>query len=633
MDWARTNRNITSKETSFGVGKFEPMHTPYMEYVYDCLDNPWIPYITAQKSTRVAWTETINNYRGKRIHTNPCNMLLGFATKEASRLFAKYKWTNFVKNVPVLRNLINIGVAKNKESFFDFSFPNGSLRFVTLGSIVNQKSDNFPYIEIEEPDDAKDEVAGQGDTLSNLKQRQKTVPTTMKKLIFGGTPTNKDFSRVEKATKASNQLVFKAECHSCKELIAMDGKAFDNIKYDEWEDRKIHPTYGKYNPYSARFECPCCLTEWSFEQKNLNIIAGKAYGFTDHTGNFSKGWHPKDPSNTEIFGFIFSELLSPFEASNFVELTKIKILADIEKSKGNEALMKSYYNNNRGEPYASGFSAMEVEEMIKLRSNYPQHIAPGDVRVITMGIDVQHNRFALVILGWGRNGNVWLITWKEIFGNVFNPTDSVWQELTDICYTDIPSAIPNKVLPITAISIDSGDGGTVELVYKWVSTMNLDPRFNGEVRATKGVRNLKFSTDDIYKQPNIPNLIGNVGMLNMQRTLAEKLGVTVYQLGAHRAHDEVLRRLSLNAVDKCNHDVFYFNEQSYGNFEEQILSCRKLIDVTGNSTKEFYQLVSGKRKEAMDCCKNAFHAAYAINIRDFSEDKFQAIERYLGLRN
>lgn len=625
MDWARKYRNITSKETSFGIGQFDPMLTPYMEYVYECLDNPYIPTIISQKSARIAWTETINNYRGKKIHTNPSPMLLGFATGAACKNFGKIKWANFLANIPVLKNIVNAGVAKNKQSFFEYDFPNGSLRLVTLGSISSQKSDNFPYIEIEEPDDAPNDVSGQGDTLANLKQRQKTVPTTLKKLIFGGTPTNKDFSRVEAAIKASNQMVFKAECHHCKELIAMDGNAFNNIQYSDYQDRKIHDIYGKCDPETAMFICPNCQVEWTFAQKNLNIIAGKKFGFTDHTGTFSKGWHAKKPEITEAFGFIFSELLSPFPQSNFVELTKLKILADLDKARGKEGLMKSYYNNNRGEPYASGFSAMEVEDMVKLRSNYPQDVIPMEGLVLTAGVDVQHNRFAIILLAWGRNGNVYLITWKEIFGNVFNPQDPVWDELTNFCLSNIEH-VTGKTLPISAVSIDSGDGNTVELVYRWVNQMNLRLEFNGNVRATKGVKELKFSHDDVYKEPAIPD---PVSYKQVRRSLAERMGVTLYQLGAHRAHDEVLRRISLNTVEEATHDVFYFNEQSYGSFEEQILSCRKLIDTTGNTQKEVYQLVSGKRKEAMDGCKNAFHAAYAIGVREFSNDRWKAIEDYL----
>lgn len=625
MDWGRKYRVMSSKETTVGVGNFDPLLNPCMEYVYDCLDNPYIPIITAQKCARIGWTEVVNTYRGKTIHTNPRTMLLGFPTSGAARTFGKGKWKDFIQNVTILREIIDVGVAKNKRSFTDYTFPNGELRLRTLGTITTVKSDNLPYIEVEEPDDAKDDVGGQGDLLSNLSERQKLVPLTQRKLIYGGTPTNKDFSRVEKGVRQSNQLVFKAQCHECEELVPMDGTGFNCITYNDYQDRYIDDIYGKSDPSTAVFNCPHCAAEWSFEQKNANIIAGKQFGFTDHTGNFSKGWHPKKPSVTDNYGFIFSELLSPFPASSFVELSKSKILADLDKAKGKEGLMKSYFNNRRGEPYASGFSALEVDEMIKLRSNYPERIIQAEGLELTTGIDVQRNRFAIVTLAWGRNGNCWLVEWTEIFGNVINPEDPIWQELTDYCLQQFPH-VAGKTLPISAVSIDAGDGMTAELVYRWVNEMNLLPEFDGNVRATKGVKELRYSPNEIYSEPGEPD---TVTYKQGRKSLAETMGVKLFIVGAHRAHDEVLRRISLNLIPECKQDRFYFCETAYGGFEEQILSCRKLIDVTGNSQREVYKLISGKRKEAIDCCKMAFHAMIAIGIRDYSDGHWQAIEAYL----
>jgi len=181
-------------------------------------------------------------------------------------------------------------------------------------------------------------------------------------------------------------------------------------------------------------------------------------------------------------------------------------------------------------------------------------------------------------------------------------------------------------LPISAVSIDSGDGATVELVYRWVNQMNMYPEFNGNVKATKGVRELRYSQDDIYSEPSDVDIIT---YKQERRTLAERMGVKVYIVGAHRAHDEVLRRLSLNKIPECKQDRFYFCETAYGGFEEQILSCRKLIDHTSNYNKEIYKLVNGKHKEGIDCCKLAFHAMIAIGIREFTNERWAAIETYL----
>jgi len=622
LEWAKKYRSMDSAETSFGVGKFDPDYTPYMEYVYDCLDNLQIPIICSQKSARIAWTETINNYRGRRIHTQPCNMLLGFPTKEDARTFGKEKFKWFLQNTPIMSGLVDVGMSENKKSIFDYSFSGGSLRLRTLGSIGSLKSNNVPYIEIEEPDDLKNNIAGQGDVLSNLKERQKLVPTSMKKLIFGGTPTHMDFSLVENAIKTSNQLVFKAECHECLTLVPMDGTSFDCIRYAEYGDRKIDDIYGKHDPMSAKFYCPSCNTEWTFEQKDVNIRAGKKHGFTDHTGNFSKGWHPKKPEIVDNFGFIFSELLSPFAGSHFVELAKKRILAEQDLARGKEGLMQTFYNNSRGMSYASGVSALTVEEMRKLRSNYPEGIVPSDGLILTIGVDVQINRFAYVIRAWGRNGNSYLVTWREIFGNTQNYQDPVWTELKNI-FTGVYKHASGKEMRISAGSIDSG--WNTELVYRFIQEINQIQGYE-HFFATKGSDELRFSHDEIYNEPSEMDILT---YKSARRTLAETMGVKVYNIGAHKAHNEILRRVSLNLVEGCNQDRYYFNEQSYGLYEAQMTSCRKLIDVRSGTQREIYKLVSGKRKEAMDAEKNVIHSAYAIGIPSFTTEHWKQLENYL----
>jgi phage terminase large subunit GpA-like protein len=627
IDWAKKYRLISKKETSFGEGKFDANLTPYMEYVYDCLDNPRISTIVAKKSARIGWTETINNYRGKRIHVDPTTMLLGFPTLTAAKIFAKEKWRVFIENVPVLRTLVNQGIAENKKSFYDYDFPGGHLRLSTLGSITNQKSSNLEYIEVEEPDDAPDDVSGQGDTFANLKERQKLVPLIKRKFIFGGTPTFKDFSRVESAIKASNWMIFKAECHNCAALVPMDGSSFNNLVYDVYPNKKIDEIYGVNDPDSAKFICPHCAAEWTFEQKNANIIAGKKYGFTDHTGNFSKGWHPKNEGVIDTFGFDFSEMLCPFSGSSFVEMAKARILAERELAIGKELLMKSFVNNKMGEPYSSGFNAMEPEEMRKYRRNYQEGVVPMEAVIAFAGIDVQDNRFAYVIRAWGRDGTSYLVKWEEIYGNTLNGDDKIWDELARRVVTvSLPHA-SGKEMPVTMASIDSAFN--TELVYRFVYRMHED--YPGVLLCCRGVKDLRFSEDEIYREPSMFEIATTA---QYRRTLAERLGVTVYHVGTHKAHGEILRRMMLavqasKSPENYRSDIMYWNDQSYGGYEEQIVSCRKIftIDHNGN-TKENYKLIPGKRKEAIDCEKLALHAAIAHGIRQYTPERYAELERY-----
>jgi phage terminase large subunit GpA-like protein len=609
--WAESFRIMTSAESSM-VGRYSNKPTPYMEYVYDCIDDPELPVIVATKSAQIGWSELTNNAIGKWIHTDPSKIIMAFPRLASARNYSREKIKPFFTGTKVLKDIINTKVAK--ESFNYFEFPNGFLKLITAGSVGEMKSSSIPRIIIEEPDDLKADVNGQGDSLDIVIERQKTIPTRRKKLIYGGTPTDKDFSKVEDAYKKSNQMVFKVECHECGELHEL---SFDNLHEDDYQDRYIDEIYGKKNPYSAYYLCPHCNTPWSFAQKKLNIISGMKHG--------NKGWHANRPDVKEIAGFSFNELLSSFEASHYIELSKKRILANLALEKGEEGKIKSFTNNNMGKAYASGITSMEVEEMKSLRKNYPEHVVPMEGLVLTAGIDVQDNRFAVVINAWGRNNNCYLTSWYEMFGDVKiqevvdNKFTGIWGELTDRMLADIPHA-SGKSLKISAISIDSGDN--TELVYKWVLAMQ---EHNPQVFATKGVRDLRYSEDGIYQEPS------NVEIDRAKQhrvSLAETMGVTLFILGAHKCHEEILTRIGLNRNKEARSNMYFFNEQSYGMFEEQMLSCRKIADINSSYSKPVFKLVAGKRKEAMDACKNSFHAAYAIGLRNYTHDMWKAIEDY-----
>ncbi len=614
-EWAEKYRVLTSEE-SVHTGKFDCNKVPALEYIYDCCDNRLIYTIVTMKGSQIGWSELVNNVVGKMIHTSPTKAQLCFAGLESAKVYSREKLKPFFNGTKVLRDIINIGVAK--ESFSYFKYPGGFLKLVTLGAISSSKSSSIPWILVEEPSDVKDDIAGQGDTFANVMSRQKTYKIGEKKLLYGGTPTNKDFCRVEAGFKLSNKMVFKAECHHCSELVELSLK---NLKYDEYQDRYIDDVYGRYNPETAYYECPSCLEVWSFEDKNRNIEAGKKFGFTDFTGKFSKGWHATRVDVTEIFGFHIPELLSTLSSSTFIELARKKILADIDLAKGEESLLKSLTNNSDGLPYSSGISSLEAADMKLLRKNYPEGVIPMEGLVLTAGIDVQHNRFAYVIRAWGRNNCSWLVKWEEIFGNVLDQDDQVWSELADkLVHAEIPHA-SGKFLKVAAISIDTGDN--TELAYRWVLAMQ---QYNPQVYATKGVRDLRWSDDEIYKEPTMLETNNNS---RVRRSLAETMGVTLFKLGAHRAHEEILKRVALNQNKDSRSNLYYFNEQSYGQYEEQMTSCRKLFDTASSYNKSIFKLVPGKHKEAIDAEKNALHASYAIGLRNYTHSHWQAIERYL----
>jgi phage terminase large subunit GpA-like protein len=607
-EWAEENRFLTT-DVSSRPGKMNCLETPWMLYVMECLDNPEIRVIVGKKSAQIAWTETINNWIGRTIDLDPRNIMIAFPRAASVIKFYKEKLLPFIKNTPSLLNKIEGNI--NRLSHKHIPYNGGFLILANGGAADDGKSSVVPYVIVEEPDGIKKDVNNQGDGMGILKQRMKSFPDS--KLVYAGTPTDKDFSQVDIAYENSNKMVYMVPCHICEQSNPLD---FNNLKADPFQDRRIDEVYGIYNPETAYYECPSCKGVWDDEDKKHNVLAA--------LDNYNSGWLATRPEITDTYGFAFNELLSHFEASSLVNLAKQKFKADVAYNNGSEGLMKSFVNNSMGEAYVPLNTGISVEELKKLRLNYPETVVPYEGLILTAGIDVQHNRFAIVVRAWGRNDNSYAVHWTEIFGDVLDYSSSVWMKLTEYVTQEWKHAAgKGKTLKIAALTIDSADGKTSELVYRWVLEMTEQHKME-HVFAGRGIGDLKYSNYEIFNEPNAMEIGSST---QERRTLAQTMGVNVFIIGAYRAHEEILRRINLRG----NRDRYYHTEFSYGGYEEGILSCRKAFET--DVIKSGYKLIPGKHKEAIDCEKMALHAAYAIQIRNYTNTHWNALEAYLHNEN
>jgi phage terminase large subunit GpA-like protein len=667
IEWTESKRTLSAEESSIR-GKFRTDRTPAFKYIYHCCDNWYIHVVGMMKSSQIGASEMENNVIGRTMDIRPVHAAIFFPGTTLLKDFSRKRLKKFFDSCKPLKDKLNIGIPKPSHEYF--TFPGGSIVLKTLGSIQAVLSAAYALLIFEEFAQVKADVANQGDPLGLGIGRQKSLEIGYKKILAFSTPTFKDVCNMEKFYNRSFQLIFKAQCHHCAELVELSGWTMESLlKYDMYGDRYIDQKYGKYNPESATFACTKCNGDWSFENKKHNIISGLNYGFIDHCGEFSFGWHPRvedwkiyhieeyramedtidkvglrralrRDKISLFYAFQHPEILACFAAtSNAPVLAAKKLEADIAIEKGDETLAKDWYNNSLGLPYTSGITAIEAEEMKTFRKNYAEGICPMEALITTVGIDVQDNRFASIVRGWGRNNNSWLIKWEEIFGDVLvqeRERDStgeangrflgVWGEIWDKYVVGTIPHASGKSMKVSAISIDSGDN--TELVYKFVkaAAAYFEENNTGQyIFATKGTRDLRYSDNEIYQEPISRDT--NATDNNIRISLAEKMGVPLYYIGAHKAHEEILRRIALNKKSDAISNLYYHNEQSYGLYEEQMTSCRKIIDGS-TSYKSVFKLISGKRKEAMDAEKNALHAAYAINIRNLTHAYWQALESY-----
>jgi phage terminase large subunit GpA-like protein len=603
-EYAETHRWL-SNEVSAKPGRMDCLETPFMLYVMQCMDDLDIPIIVARKSAQIAWSETQNSYIAKRMDIDPQNIIMAFPRMASSKSYSNEKIRPLIRSSP--RLLEKIG-DPDKCSYDFYKFPGGFLKLVTAGSPTALKSTSAPVLIVEEPDDLKEDLKGQGDALTIFAERQKTY--VERKLIYGGTPSEEGFSKVDIAFKQSNQMFYQVPCRKCGNFHVLD---FANLKYDKYSDGFIDPTFGIYNPYSAYYVCPFCEIEWDDKDKKAAII--EALNF------HNLGWQATAKSS--IYGFSFNELLSSFPGSGLVSLAKKKLEAEVEAEKGKEGKLKAFVNNSQGLAYSPRTANIDEETLQSRRLSYEEKIVPAGGIVLTMGVDVQHNRLAIVIRAWGRNGNSWLVWWGEIYGYTKDPEDPVWAALTELYMGRIPHAFGTTenplALPISGCSIDSGDGNTTQLVYAWVKQMKVLQPYTF---ACKGSSDMGEHSKEIFTVPTDPDATTAKGVRKKQM---ESMGVNVYIVGVQAAKDEVLRKIALTG----NKDRMYHYKDVRSDYEPQLLSNKKRFSATGGKAR--YELVVGKRDEVLDCEVLALHSSRALHLHIWTEKHWQQAEAMLTI--
>jgi phage terminase large subunit GpA-like protein len=571
-------------------GRYSSDVTPYMSELFAALDDKNIEMIVAIKSAQIAWTTFLMIALGKWVHLDPSVIITMFAKEGDAKKFEKEKLVPVIDATPVLGNLIDTSRSSTNGNTWDFKrFSGGFLKLIKSGSPGDVKSTSAPRVAIEEPDDAVANLKGQGNTIKLLIERTKSYDWP--KILYGGTPSVAGMSNVDDAYEGSDKREYHVPCHECGESHVLD---FDNLLCGEYKEGYQHKKTGVLDPSTAYYSCPYCGVIWTDLQKNRNVKKGK--------------WIA-----TELFqgtaGFKFNELMSPFPGSKFAKIKKKELEAKWKLEQGDDTDWIAFVNNSMGMAYEYGSDAPEEDDLKAKALDYPEMQIPNDGLVLTAGVDLQHDRFAVTIRAWGRNGASWLVYWGELYGEVTVKNSPVWQHLDQLLFTPIPHESGAR-LPISAFSMDASDGATSDLVYAYIASKK-----SSHALAIKGASE-QSTEKEIFTTP------ARKSKYKKRTTKADKYGISVYIVGTNKAKDEIHRKLRLKGDVPDRH---YYYKTVRDDYYAQLLSEVKAPSRM-NRRKKVWQQRSGKRNEGLDCEVYTLHASRYLRLHLWTERKWMQQE-------
>ena len=591
--WARKYRRLSAKASAL-PGMYNPDLTPWIAGMHEALDDPLVRKIVAMKSAQVAWTDgVLLNLIGKKIDVDPSPMIIMFAKQQAAKEFNDEKLIPMAEVTPRVAAKMQIHKRKDRDNRWDFkSFPGGFIKLVGSNSPSSVKSTPAPVVAIEEPDDCNDNIRDQGDTITLLEERVKTFANS--KVIFGGTPTVKGTSRIDAAYQGSDKRVFMVPCHECGESHVL---MWENVTWLE-DPEFNHEVFGHIRPETARYICPHCGGTWSDTEKNRNVKTAVWVATAPFYG---------------VAGFYINELYSPFPGSTLKKLAEKFLTAQHLLNQGDDTKMRAFRNSSEGLPYEYKSDLPTSDVMCERAEDYEEKTVPWGGMILSAGVDVQHDRLAIVIRAWGRGMESWLVYWGEIHGQTLIENAGAWVDLDALLTTEFRHASGN-MLTIRAASIDSSDGTTTDAVYAFVRK-----RLARNYMAVKGASEQGKISKEIFSKPT-------TSVDSNKNHKPHPSGVRPYIVGTGRAKDLMVEgRMQLTGNGPGR---MHWYKSVRPDYWEQITSEIKVPHKTQKSVKVWAKR-SGVRNEALDCEVYALQAAMSLKLHLLMPGHWDALEEQL----
>ena len=326
----------------------------------------------------------------------------------------------------------------------------------------------------------------------------------------------------------------------------------------------------KNDPATAVYECEHCKERFAEIHKPAMLRQGE--------------WRATAPSDGKTAGFQLSGLYSPLGWLSWADMVD-----DFLRAKADAPMLKSFVNTRLAETWEEDYaSKVSADGLMAKRLAYESGTCPDGVVLLTAGVDVQDNRLAVSVWGWGDGEVGWLVWHQELMGD---PTQTeVWGQLDQVLATAWATE-GGKELKIKQMCVDSGGHCTHE-TYAYVRD-----------RVRQGVVAIKGSS----KRGSAAVSKGSKVDVNWRGRVIKR-GVTLYMLGTDTIKTTLFGRMRHN-------DGLRFGMAADDEYFKQLTSEKQALRyVKGFPVREWVKK-SSERNEALDCCVYAYAALLVFSRR------------------
>lgn len=574
-EWADEYRMLSQK-ASAEPGRWRTERTPYLKAIMDEL-SPSSPMeqVVFMAGAQVGKSETGNNWLGFVIHHAPGPMMLVQPTTDTAKRFSKQRLAPMMEESPALKE--RIADARSRDSGntqLVKEFQGGVLVVTGANSAVGLRSMPVRYLFLDEIDAFPVDVDGEGDPV--ILAIRRTTTFSRRKIFMCSTPTIKEMSRIEREFNNSDQRRFFVPCPHC-----------DHMQWLRWAQIK----WSDDDPSTATYACEECGALIEERYKTQMLAAGE--------------WRSTAEGNGRVAGFHLSSLYSPLGWKSWSS-----IVEEFLAAKNDAPLLKGWVNTVLGETWEDEYSAKVGADSLQSRAEfYDPKVLPARVLAVTAGVDVQDNRLAVSLYGWGRDEESWTIAHQEIYGDPARP--EVWAQLDNMLGTPIEHELAEP-LTVMAACIDSGGHHTHE-VYAYARDRRAKHylAIKGQSQRGKPAISKPTKVDINWKGKTL------------------KSSAEVWPVGADTIKSVIYARLKHNEPGP---GYIHFHAELPTEFYEQLTAEKQVTKyIKGFPVREWVKK-SGARNEALDTAVYAYAALQSLYMRFNRRTIWDQLERNLQLK-
>lgn len=525
----------------------------YQRGLADAMGAPEIERVTVLKAARVGYSALLTAVVGSYVANDPTPIIALLPTEADCRDFTVSALDPTFDASPILRGLLaDDADASNRSTMLHRRFPGGSLRVIAAKAPRNLRAKTARVLLIDESDGMAD--TAEGSPILLAEKRTLTFPD--RKIIMGSTPTDEATSHVWRAWQESDQRVYLVPCPQCAESFEVRWAC---IKWPESE------------PENAYCECPHCGGVIEEREKGAMVAAG--------------AWVATRPEIRGHAGFRLSALISTLANAAWGKLAQEFLAA----KRGGPETLKPFVNTVLGEPWRDAADEIDENELAARAEAFGLDAIPTEIRILTAGVDVQHDRLECSVLGFTADDSVCAMRHEVFYGDVLRNT--VWTELDDFLKRTWPHPLGGKI-GLAAVAVDSGDGNTTDAVHGFTRA-----RYGRRVISIKGAAG---------QRPTILH--------------SGQKGTHLHIVGVDGVKTRLFQSLAANA-DKSR---FRFSDSLPPVWYEQLTSERRVLKYSHGRPMHVFERVRGKRAESLDC------VVYALAVRGLVKADMLRVEN--GLR-